>query len=143
AEAAAPEPAPPAGIPSALAEHPRYRVVKPLGTGGMGTVYLAEHRLMERRVALKVIHPELLTDPQALARFRTEVRAAARLGHPNIVAAYDAEQAGELQILAMEYIDGITLARLVEKRGPLHAGLACEYVRQAALGLQHAHEQGM
>ena len=77
-------------------------------------------------------------------RFRREVKSAARLAsHPNIVAAYDAEQAGETHMLVMEFIEGTDLARVVDRRGPLPVGEACEYVRQAALGLQHAFEDGM
>ena len=132
------------GLPKELNDHPRYRIVAALGTGGMGTVYQAEHRLMDRPVALKVIRGELLGNPALVERFRREVRSAARLGsHPNIVAAYDAEQAGETHMLVMEFIEGTDLGRLVDRRGPLPVGEACEYVRQAALGLQHAFEDGM
>ncbi len=133
-----------AGMPKDLNDHPRYRIVTALGTGGMGTVYQAEHRLMDRPVALKVIRGELLGNPALVERFRREVRSAARLdSHPNIVAAYDAEQAGETHMLVMEFIEGTDLGRLVDRRGPLPVGEACEYVRQAALGLQHAFENGM
>jgi Protein kinase domain/WD domain, G-beta repeat len=115
-----------------------------LGAGGMGTVYRAEHRLMDRPVALKVIRGDLLGSAGLVERFRREVKSAARLAsHPNIVAAYDAEQAGETQMLVMEFIEGTDLARLVDHRGPLPVGEACEYARQAALGLQHAFEDGM
>jgi serine/threonine-protein kinase len=118
--------------------------VKRLGSGGMGSVYLAEHRLMDRPVALKVIRRDLLGDEAAVERFRREVRAAARLAwHPNIVAAYDAEQAGDAHFLVMEFIDGVTLARLVQSRGPLSCGLACAAVKQAAEGLEYAHRRGM
>ncbi|MBI1831127.1 MAG: protein kinase [Planctomycetes bacterium] len=130
-------------LPAELRDHPRYRIFKLLGKGGMGEVYLAEHRLMERMVALKVIHRGIMQDPHAVERFRTEVKAAARLSHPNIVIAYDAEQAGDAHFLVMEYIEGVSLARYVEKRGPLSIAHACNYIRQAALGLQHAHEHGM
>jgi serine/threonine protein kinase len=132
------------GLPKDLNNHPRYRIVATLGTGGMGTVYQAEHRLMDRPVALKVIRGELLSNPALVERFRGEVKAAARLGsHPNIVAAYDAEQSGETHMLVMEFIEGTDLARLIERQRPLPVGEACEYVRQAALGLQHAFEDGM
>ncbi len=132
------------GLPRELHDHPRYRVVAILGTGGMGSVYRAEHRLMDRPVALKVIRGDLLGDSTLVERFRREVKAAARLGsHPNVVAAFDAEQAGETHLLVMEFIEGTDLARLVDRRGPLPVGEACEYVRQAALGLQHAFEDGM
>jgi serine/threonine protein kinase len=132
------------GLPKDLNDHPRYRIVAALGTGGMGTVYQAEHRLMDRPVALKVIRGELLSNPALVERFRGEVKSAARLGsHPNIVAAYDAEQSGETHMLVMEFIEGTDLGRLVERHGPLPVSEACEYVRQAALGLQHAFEDGM
>lgn len=127
-------------VPEGLAQHPRYRVLKLLGRGGMGTVYLAEHKVMERTVALKVIRPGLTDRPELVERFRREVKAAAPLAHPNIVAAYDAEQAGDCHFLAMEFVDGTDLARWLKARGPLPPAEACGYVRQAALGLQHAHE---
>jgi hypothetical protein len=130
-------------LPPELARHPRYRILKPLGAGGMGTVYKAEHQLMERLVALKVIRPELTRDPGAVERFRREVKGAARLVHPNIVHAYDAEQAGDAHFLVMEFVEGTSLDRVVAEEGPLPVARACEYIRQVALGLQHAHEQGM
>ena len=132
------------GFPQELNDHPRYRVVAALGAGGMGAVYRAEHRLMDRPVALKVIRGDLLGSAAMVERFRREVKAAARLAsHPNIVAAYDAEQAGETHMLVMEFVEGTDLAELVKRRGPLPVGEACEYARQAALGLQHAFEDGM
>jgi serine/threonine protein kinase len=123
--------------------HPRYQVLALLGAGGMGAVYKARHLLMDRLVALKLIHRRLLEKPEAVERFRREVRAAARLAHPNIVTAHDADQAGGSHFLVMEFIEGVSLARLVSERGPLPVAQACEYVRQAALGLQHAFEHGM
>lgn len=132
-----------AAVPPALRDHPRYRVLRLLGSGGMGVVYQAEHRVMERTVALKVIHPQLLAHPVALERFRREVKAAARLTHPNIVTAYDAEQAGDLHFLVMEHVEGRSLAELVQRRGPLPPREACQCIRQAAIGLQHAFQQGM
>jgi serine/threonine protein kinase len=126
-----------------LAQHSRYRVLELIGAGGMGAVYKAEHQLMERRVALKVIRRELVDKPAAVERFRREVRAAARLTHPNIVTAHDAEQAGDAHFLVMEYVEGISLANLVKQKGRLAVSEACEFVRQAALGLEHAFECGM
>jgi WD40 repeat protein/tRNA A-37 threonylcarbamoyl transferase component Bud32 len=132
------------GLPEGLVDHPRYRVAGVIGSGGMGTVYRAEHRLMDRPVALKVIRRDLLGSESLVERFRREVRAAARLApHPNVVAAYDAEEVGDTHVLVMEYVEGTDLARLVEARGRLPVGEACEYARQAALGLQHALENGM
>src|SRR6516165_1122273 len=92
----------PDALPPELARHERYRVVRLLGTGGMGAVYEAEHRVMQRPVALKVIKPAYTANAAALERFRREVRAAARLSHPNIVTTYDAEDAGETHFLVME-----------------------------------------
>jgi serine/threonine protein kinase len=109
----------------------------------MGAVYKAQHRLMERIVALKVISQNLVNDAATIERFRHEVKAAARLTHPNIVTAYDAEQAGNVHFLIMEFVEGVSLAHVVRTGGPLPIALACDYIRQAALGLQHAHERGM
>lgn len=130
-------------IPLALQEHPRYRVLKLLGRGGMGVVYKAEHRLMERPVALKVISRRLIANRSAVERFQREVKLAARLTHPNIVVAHDAEQAGDLHFLVMEFVDGVSLAQFVERKGPLPVPLASLLIRQAALGLQAAAQQGM
>lgn len=130
-------------VPAELRDHPRYQVVKLLGKGGMGVVYKAEHRMMERHVALKVINKKLIRSQNALERFHREVKAAARLSHPAIVTAYDADQAGALQILVMEFVDGISIARQVEKVGPMAVRHACQCARQAAIGLEHAHTKGM
>jgi hypothetical protein len=130
-------------VPAELANQPRYRVIRLLGRGGMGAVYLAEHRRMGRLVALKVIHPEFLNHAGALLRFAQEVKAAAQLDHPNIVAAYDADQAGELHFLVMEHVEGRNLADYLAETGPLPVAQACDIIRQAALGLQHAHQRGM
>jgi tRNA A-37 threonylcarbamoyl transferase component Bud32 len=109
----------------------------------MGTVWLAEHRVMGRRVALKVIRPEHLARPGAAERFRREAHAAARLQHAGIVAAHDAEQAGPSHFLVMEYVEGVSLAEYLASRGPLPVAEACRLARDAALALQHAHERGM
>lgn len=134
---------PVAELPIELANHAKFRVVDLLGAGGMGAVYKAEHRMMKRTVALKVINPKFMQSRQAVERFHREVQAAARLHHPNIVTAHDAEQAGGLHYLVMEYVPGIDLQKMLEQRGPLPVAEACEYIRQAALGMQHAHENGM
>jgi WD40 repeat protein len=125
-----------------LAGHPRYQVLRLLGQGGMGAVYLARHTLMGRLVALKTINPRFLRNCEAIARFRQEVRAA-QLSHPNIVASYDADQVGEMHFLVMEYVEGVSLAEYVLKHGPLQVPEACAYARQAAAGLDHAHRLGM
>jgi WD40 repeat protein len=130
-------------LPPELTRHERYHIRRLLGEGGMGAVYEAEHRVMQRPVALKVINRAYTANPAAVERFRREVRAAARLSHPNIVTTHDAEDAGDSHFLVMEYVEGVSLARRVKERGPLPVAEACDYVRQAALGLQHAHERGM
>jgi serine/threonine-protein kinase len=132
-----------AGVPAALVDHPRYRILGELGAGGMGVVYKAEHRMMDRVVALKVMAPHLTARREAVERFRKEVKAAAKLDHPNIVRAHDAEEAGGLHFLVMEYVEGISLDRLVTRRGPLPVPMACQFARQVALGLQHAAGRGM
>jgi formylglycine-generating enzyme required for sulfatase activity/serine/threonine protein kinase len=126
-----------------LAGHPRYRVLQLLGVGGMGAVYKAEHLLMRRTVALKVINPSLTANAAAVDRFVREVIAAARLAHPNIVTAYDAEQWSGTHFLVMEFVDGTSLADVIKKGGPLSVVRACNYIAQAAQGLQHAFERGM
>ncbi|MEO1529044.1 MAG: protein kinase [Planctomycetota bacterium] len=129
--------------PLPLQSHPRYEVQRLVGRGGMGRVYAARHRVMQRTVALKVIHREWVTRQEAIDRFQREMTTAASLDHPNIVTAFDAEQADDLHFLVMEYVDGVDLAQTVRQNGPLPIGQACEFIRQAAEGLQHAHEKGM
>ncbi len=127
-------------LPPELLNHPRYGIVRRLGAGGMGSVYLAHHRVMDRPVALKVIRGDLLDNASLVERFRREVKSAAHLSlHPNIVAAYDAEQAGDSHFLVMEFVDGVNLGDLVKSRGPLPYEAACDAIRQAAEGLEHAH----
>jgi tRNA A-37 threonylcarbamoyl transferase component Bud32 len=135
--------APPPDIPPELANHPKFRILRELGRGGMGVVYQARQTVMNRQVVIKVVNKALLDHPDALERFRREVQAAASLSHPNIVTAYDAEQAGDLHLLVMEFVPGQSLAEVLQKKGPLPVAHACHCVRQAALGLQHAHERGM
>lgn len=133
----------PPPIPPGFVDHPRYRILSQLGSGGMGTVYKAEDQWMGRVVAIKVVAAHLTTKDSAVARFRREVQAAARLTHQNIIRAYDTGEAGGCQFLVMEFVEGISLDKLVAKKGPLTVALACALIRQAALGLQHAAEQGM
>ena len=134
----------PLDVPTQLAEHPKFRILRQLGRGGMGVVYLAEHPIMERKVAIKVVNKAFLKNAEALQRFHAEVRSAAKLGHPNIVQAFDAEQAGDLHFLVMEFVEGKNLAESLEKRQkPLPILHASNYVLQAARGLQHAFERNM
>lgn len=132
-----------AELPTELRNHSRYEILGLIGRGGMGDVYQAQHRVMNRLVALKVIKPELVQNEAAVQRFRREVQAAARLHDRNIVTAYDAEQAGSLHFLVMEYVEGVNLDEVVRRRGALPVAEACDAIRQAAKGLQHAHELGM
>ena len=140
-----PSPAPPAtsSLPPGMADHPDYEILRELGKGAMGVVYLAENKLMGRKEVLKVVGSHVINSRGVLDRFLGEIRHAAQLHHPNIVTAYAALRMGESLVLTMEYVDGLDLAKLVKARGPLPVANACYYVDQAALGLQHAHEHGM
>ncbi|MBO0699238.1 MAG: serine/threonine protein kinase [Zavarzinella sp.] len=120
-----------------------YVILDKLGEGGMGRVFKATQLSLNRLVALKVVRAQLLSNATALKRFRREVKAASGLRHPNIVSVFDADKIGDRHYLAMEYIEGPDLAKLLKERGPLPVNVACSYVRQAALGLQHAHERRM
>ena len=130
-------------LPPELIDHPDYDVVRELGRGGMGVVYLAHNRLMGRPEVLKVVGRHLVERPGVLDRFLREIRSAAKLQHANIVAAYSAMRLGQNLVLAMEYVDGLDLAERVKGQGPLAVTHACYCIHQAALGLQHAHERGM
>jgi serine/threonine protein kinase len=121
----------------------QYRILDQLGQGGMGRVFKAVHRTMNRVVAVKVLAPHLVRTEKAQHLFQREVRAAARLIHPNIVTAYDANQIGDRHFLVMEYVDGPNLEQLVRRHGPLPVDLACDLMRQVAGGLQYAAEMGM
>jgi WD40 repeat protein/tRNA A-37 threonylcarbamoyl transferase component Bud32 len=121
----------------------QYILLERLGEGGMGEVFKARHLRLDRLVALKVIRRERLGNPDTVNRFQREARAAARLAHPNIVTVYDADEVGGTHFFAMEYVEGTDLRKLVKDHGPLPVGQACDFMRQAALGLQHAHEQGL
>jgi len=120
-----------------------YKLLSHLGSGGMSNVYLAEHLLLNRRVAIKVLPLGRVKDRAYLERFYQEARAAARVDHPNIVRAYDVENEGDIHFLVMEYVPGCDLATLVTREGPLDYLRAAEYIRQAALGLSAAHRAGL
>ena len=121
----------------------KYKLLDHLGTGGMSAVYLAEHAVMRRRVALKVLPANRVNDSSYLGRFHREARAVASLDHPNIVRAFDVDQDGDYHYLVMEYVEGRDLRVLVERNGPLDYRLAADYMRQAAEGLSHAHQAGL
>jgi formylglycine-generating enzyme required for sulfatase activity/tRNA A-37 threonylcarbamoyl transferase component Bud32 len=120
-----------------------YVLLDLLGQGGMGQVFKARQRRLNRLCALKIILADNLGSEAALTRFHREAEAAARLDHPNIVRIYDASEARGVHFLAMEFIDGVDLSSLLKQSGQLAVSSACDYMRQAALGLQHAHMKGL
>ena len=121
----------------------KYKLLDHLGEGGMGSVLNAEQSPLGRLVAIKTLRKDLVASKNLVARFQREIQAAAALNHPNIVAAYDADSIAGRHFLVMEYVEGRDLGVLIKGGKKLPIGEACEYVRQAALGLQHAHEQQM
>jgi serine/threonine-protein kinase len=122
----------------------RYHVVKKLGEGGMGQVYLAEHVKMGRRSAIKVMNPSMVHDPEAVARFNREASNASRINHPNVCAIYDfGETSDGLIYLAMEFIEGEPLTDLLEREGALPLARAADIFRQTADALQAAHDLGI
>jgi formylglycine-generating enzyme required for sulfatase activity len=130
-------------IPPALAASSEHEVIREISRGGMGVVYLARNRRMDRLEALKVVKGVLLEQAGSLERFEREMRAAARLNHSNIVTAYSSPSLDGLLTFAMEFVDGTDLYELVNARGPLPVSNACYYVYQTAQGLQHACDRQM
>jgi formylglycine-generating enzyme required for sulfatase activity/serine/threonine protein kinase len=126
-----------------LRDHAEFEVLRKLGGGGMGVVYLARDRLTHRQEVLKVVNPHLAAQPGVAERFLREIRAVVLLAHPNIVTAYGALQVGGLLVLKMEYVTGDDLNTVVKNGGPLPVVNACSYARQVALGLQYAFGKGM
>jgi len=120
-----------------------FTLLERIGEGGMGQVFKAKQKMLNRVVALKVIRKECLHNKKVTQRFQREIRAAGQLSHPHIVRAFDADQVNGTYYIAMEFIEGVDLAKLVHDEGPLRVDRACEYIRQAALGLQHAFERGL
>jgi serine/threonine protein kinase len=125
----------------------RYRLLSLLGKGGMSSVYLAEHTVMKRRCALKVLPAKRVNDASYLGRFHREAQAVAALDHPNIVRAYDVDMtqdAGiDIHFLSMEFVQGKSLLELVQEKGLIPIVDAVEYIRQSAHGLDHAHKAGL
>jgi serine/threonine protein kinase len=130
-------------LPPELVDHPDWEIIRELGRGGMGVVYLARNKLMGRQEVLKVVGRQLIERPGVGDRFLREIQSAARLQHVNIVTAYSAMRLGPSLVLSMEYVKGFDLAKIVKSEGPLSVAFASHFVHQAALGLQHAHERGM
>ncbi|AMV19052.1 protein kinase domain-containing protein [Planctomyces sp. SH-PL14] len=120
-----------------------YTILERIGAGGMGQVFKAEHRRMKRIVAVKILPENLMKDPATVARFEREVTAAARLNHPHIVTAYDADEVNGVHLLVMEYVEGRDLAALTKRDGPLAVDQAVGFVLQAARGLAAAHAEGI
>lgn len=116
-----------------------YKLVQKLGGGGQGNVYLAIHTRLGKQRAVKLLRSDRIHDPQSIARFEREMLAVGKLDHPHIVRAHDAGEEGGIHFLAMEYVDGIDLASLLRVQGALPVPESCELIRQAALGLEHAH----
>jgi serine/threonine protein kinase len=136
-------PTTPDAVPPELAASSKFEVLGKLGEGGMGAVWKARHTFLNDLVAIKVMKATSLANPEARGRFLREMQAVGQLKHKNIVGALDAAQMGELLVLVMEYVEGTTLDRLVAQKGTLPVGYSCHCIAQAAVGLQHAHEQGM
>jgi serine/threonine-protein kinase len=121
----------------------KYKLLGFLGSGGMSSVYLAEHTLMRRKQAIKVLPKKRIGDASYLDRFKLEALATAALDHPNIVRAYDIDNEGDVHYLVMEYVPGRDLQSVVNEDGPLPCREAANYIAQAAEGLQHAHDAGL
>jgi len=118
----------------------KYKVLDHLGSGGMGMVFLCEHRHMRRRVAVKILPPEKNGNNDSVQRFVREAQAVARLDHPNLVHAHDIDCDAGVYFIVMEYIDGVSLQHLIESRGPISVPRAVSYACQSAAGLHHACE---
>src|SRR4051794_35900049 len=121
----------------------RYELEELVGTGGMSSVFRAHDRLLDRRVALKILHPHYADDEDYVERFRREARAVARLSHPNIVTVIDRGEDEGRQYIVFEFIDGESLKELVDRSGPLPARRVVEIALQIADALAFAHQQGL
>ncbi len=121
----------------------KYTIQDKIGEGGMGEVFVAEHRRMRRPVVVKILHSRAMSSRQSARRFQREVEAAARLHHPHIVTAFDADEEDGVHFLVLEYVEGEPLGEVVTRDGPLPLEVALSYVLQAALGLEYAHSQGI
>ena len=121
----------------------RYVLLDMIGQGGMGRVYLARDSRLNRRVALKILSPERINNPRAIARFQREARVGAQLQHENLVRIYDFGESNGRFFLVMEFIEGRTIGSLIGEGGPIPPAVAVRLVRQVALGLEHAHRKGL
>jgi serine/threonine protein kinase len=121
----------------------KYKLLRLLGAGGMSSVYLAENPTLRQLVAIKVLPVKRVGESSYLARFEREARTAARLGHNNITRAFDLDTAGDIHFIVMEYVEGTDLHAKVKAEGPLDIREAADFIRQAAVGLHYAHEEGL
>lgn len=121
----------------------RYKLLCELGSGGMSTVYLAEHLLLRRKVAIKVLHPRRVSNPVQLERFYRESHANSLLDHHNVVRVFDFDADGKFHYLVLEYVDGATLQEVVSHQGKLSVETAAAYLYQSANGLAHIHDSGL
>src|SRR5437868_14271985 len=121
----------------------RYELEELVGSGGMSSVYRAHDRLLDRKVALKILHEQYTEDADYVERFRREARAVAALSHPNIVTVIDRGEHENKQFIVFEYIDGENLKALIQRRGPAPVVTALELALQVARGLSFAHQQGL
>jgi eukaryotic-like serine/threonine-protein kinase len=121
----------------------KYRLLKPIGAGAMGSVFLGEHKVMHHKVAIKVLAKRLVAKESNVVRFEREARAAAMVNHPNIVRAFDIDRDGETHYLVMEFVEGVNLQKLIEDQGVLLPKVAADYIAQVARGLHEAHKHGM
>lgn len=121
----------------------KYKILEPIGRGGMGLVFKAEHTLLSRIAAVKLLPRQAASDPEAVARFRREARAIAQLEHENIVRVYDVGQRGELHFIAMEFVPGDSLSKLIKTRGCIPYVEAISIIYQVVLGLDHAVGRGI
>jgi formylglycine-generating enzyme required for sulfatase activity/serine/threonine protein kinase len=130
-------------VPPELAALQGYEIVRELGRGGMGVVYLAHNKLINRPEVLKVMNRALVGRPEAVERFLQEIRSAGKLMHANVATTFSAYQLGDLLVLAMEFVEGDDLSKAVRERGPLPIANACFCVHQAAMALQRGYELDM
>ena len=121
----------------------RYVLLDLIGQGGMGRVYLAQDTRLNRQVALKILSPERVNNPRAIARFQREARVGAQLQHENLVRIYDFGESSGRYYLVMEYIEGKTIGTLITDQGAIPSATAVRLVRQVAMGLEHAHRKGL
>lgn len=134
---------PPSDSNQSLGRIRDYDLLAEIGQGGMGTVYLASHTMLKRKAALKLLPQERMADEPMVSRFLREIEAVGKLRHENIVQAFDAGEENGTYYFVMEYVHGWDLSALLKQLGPLPVADACELIRQAAVGLQHAHEHGL